>query len=71
MLNMEKIYHMIFNIYIFLSVINHYNLFEILFLKYLAAPLLFPVYFQFMTIRHAIKRQKWMVRLIKKILLIN
>ncbi|CAF5036879.1 unnamed protein product, partial [Rotaria sp. Silwood1] len=26
----------------------------------LAAPLLFPVYFQFMTIRHAIKRKKWM-----------
>lgn len=27
---------------------------------FIAAPLLFPVYFQFMTIRHAVKRQKWM-----------
>ncbi|CAF5148915.1 unnamed protein product, partial [Rotaria magnacalcarata] len=27
---------------------------------FIAAPLLFPVYFQFMTIRHAIKRKKWM-----------
>ncbi|CAF1305341.1 unnamed protein product [Adineta ricciae] len=27
---------------------------------FIAAPLLFPVYFQFMTIRHAIKRNKWM-----------
>ncbi|CAF0958212.1 unnamed protein product [Adineta steineri] len=27
---------------------------------FLAAPLLFPLYFQFTTIRHAIKRRKWM-----------
>jgi fatty acid desaturase 2 (delta-6 desaturase) len=27
---------------------------------FIVAPLLFPVYFQFMTIRHAIKRQRWM-----------
>jgi len=27
---------------------------------FIAAPLLFPVYFQFMTIRHAVNRQKWM-----------
>lgn len=27
----------------------------------LAAPLLFPLYFQFMTIRHAVKRGKWQV----------
>jgi len=27
---------------------------------FIAAPLLFPVYFQFMTIRHAIQRRKWM-----------
>jgi len=26
---------------------------------FIAAPLLFPVYFQFMTIRHAVKRGKW------------
>ncbi|CAF0985797.1 unnamed protein product [Rotaria sordida] len=27
---------------------------------FIAAPLLFPLYFQFMTIKHAINRQKWM-----------
>lgn len=27
----------------------------------IAAPLLFPIYFQSMTVRHAYTRQKWMV----------
>lgn len=35
-----------------------YNLQHLYF--FIAAPLLFPVYFQFMTIRHAVKRRKWM-----------
>jgi fatty acid desaturase 2 (delta-6 desaturase) len=34
-----------------------YNLQHLYF--FIAAPLLFPVYFQFMTIRHTIKRRKW------------
>lgn len=35
-----------------------YNLQHLYF--FIAAPLLFPVYFQFMTVRHAIVRRKWM-----------
>ncbi|UJR37612.1 hypothetical protein I4U23_030309 [Adineta vaga] len=34
-----------------------YNLQHLYF--FIIAPLLFPIYFQFMTIRHVIKRQKW------------
>lgn len=64
MQNMAKKFRTIFNICISLSVrrkridekIFHFNVFSS------AAPMLFPLYFQFMTIRHAYVRKRWTVK---------
>jgi len=58
-------YHTIFNIYTSSLVDKSRfirNFFFVLFCLFLAAPLLFPLYFQFVTIRHAVNRKKWLVK---------